>query len=151
MDNDLALHRYKTSFDISQLPVKLYALQITYKLYRYDKFNEKLLPDYKMFYARNYEEFEKSLTRRVKENDRLGGIRVDGLYALYNSYHKKAMITKASQVNLEYYTPILFSIRDENDKRDDIHALSYENTQKIIAELKAFIKDIESKIQKDEH
>lgn len=151
MDNDLALHRYKTSFDISQLPVKLYALQITYKLYRYDKFNEKLLPDYKMFYARNYEEFEKSLARRVKENDRLGGVRVDGLYALYNSYHKKAMITKASQVNLEYYTPILFSIRDENDKRDDIHALSYENTQKIIAELKAFVKDIESKIQKDEY
>lgn len=151
MDNDLALHRYKTSFDISQLPVKLYALQITYKLYRYDKFNEKLLPDYKMFYVRNYEEFEKSLARRVKENDRLGGVRVDGLYALHNYHHKKAMITKASQVNMEYYTPILFSIRDENDRRDDIHALSYENTQKIIAELKAFIKDIESKIQKDEY
>ena len=62
MDNEVELHRYKTSFDISQLPVKLYALQITYKLYRYDKYNEKLLPDYKMFYVRSYEEFEKSLS-----------------------------------------------------------------------------------------
>ena len=146
MSDRLKKYEYLSKFDKQSLTVKLYALQITYKLIR-KSYNRVRVAEYKMFYVRSLDELEKSLKRRILTGDRLGGVRVDGVYALHNNHTKSTRITKARQVNLEYYTPLLFSFRDTIDEYD-ITDDTPDNTQEILQGLIDFVKGIEPKINK---